>query len=87
MQHVMVVFHPGRRAPGTGKNAELIASSRQHFLDKRDTVFQVVGDAETLQLCIAMLDAGAAFAGKIATVDVRAPQRIANTFPRVATGS
>ena len=83
MQHVVVAFHPGWWTPGTDEQTEILARSRDGLLDKRNAIFAIMRNIKTTQLLVAILDIGVTLAGKIATVDVRSSERIANALLRI----
>src|SRR5436309_9995446 len=70
VQHVIVVLHERRRAPGTGKEFELVAARGHRSLDQGDSVAQVVRDGEGGQVLVTLVDIRVALAREVTAVDV-----------------
>ena len=86
LKHVVVVFHPGGRAPRTGKKFHLPAGFRHRFFDERDLVFFIVGNVESAQAFVAVLHVRVHVAGKIAAVDVGPSEGVADPFFGIVVG-
>ena len=80
MQHIVVVFHECRRAPGAGKDVKFSARHCQRLLDERDPISPVMAQAEGFQLFVALIYVGVAGAREITTVNVCAGKLVANAF-------
>ena len=80
VQHIVIALHPSRRTPRTDEQGEILACSNQGFLDEGDSIFFIMRNAKAAQFLVAFLDVGIALAGKVATIDMGAPQRIANAI-------
>ena len=87
VQHVIVVFHERRRAPGTGKELEPVAAGRHRALDQGDPVAQVVRDGERLQVLVALVDIRVALAREVTAVDVGPAQGVPDPAVGAVIGS
>ena len=76
VQHVVVVLHERRRAPGTGEELQPVAARGHRPLDERDLVAQIVGDREGRQGRVALGDVRVALAREITAVDVGPTQGV-----------
>src|SRR5205814_10162637 len=78
VQHVVVVLHERRRAPGTRKEFEPGAAHGHRALDKGNLVAQVGCDGEGGEGGIAFRYVGIARAREVAAVDVGAPESVSD---------
>src|SRR3989441_11652021 len=76
VQHVVVVFHEGRRAPGAGEQLEPVPARGHRSPNERDPEPQVVRDGEGGQVLVPLVDVRVALAREVTAVDVGAAQGI-----------
>src|SRR3989454_2697164 len=76
VQHVIVVLHERRRAPGTGEELEPVPARGHRPPDERDPEPQVVRDGEGVQVLVTLIDIRVALAREVAAVDVGPGQRV-----------
>src|SRR6185312_7429765 len=85
-QHVVVVFHESRRAPGTGEDVEFSARGSQRLFDKWYSILPIVADAERLQTLVALSYVGVAAAREITTMNICPRQLVPNAALFVEVG-
>src|SRR3989441_3718919 len=76
VQHVVVVFHEGRRAPGAGEQLEPVPARGHRSPNERDPEPQVVRDGEGGQVLVPLVDVRVALAREVTAVDVGPAQGI-----------
>jgi len=80
LEHVIVGFHEGRRAPGAGIENKVLINNRGRLFDHWNSFFQVLFNGKTFEAFVAFLNVCVAAQTKVTAVDAGADDVVIDSF-------